>query len=258
MILSGRKHFFLYSPFDIHLLYLPPHHPAGSPSKMLTYEPVSRSDVFSRLSFFNHTCDLEHSKRGGVDTTSSGSSSPTHPSLSQSPSPLTTASQAASVAATAPSAHLSFSSPPSSLSTCVVSSTPDFSCASLDSSTTPAFVTATHSVDANPAHTATSHEKLNPHDASTLCEACYHHTKFPLFLTAPCWYACLEAGDALYIPNGYLHEVLTPDLTTAVNLWFEAAPVSQFRPTILHLYNDGYAAFLKRKRVGETDNINPK
>ena len=40
----------------------------------------------------------------------------------------------------------------------------------------------------------------------------------------PCWQAEVRAGDALYIPAGWWHEVLTPRCTLALNFWFKPRP----------------------------------
>ena len=40
-------------------------------------------------------------------------------------------------------------------------------------------------------------------------------------LDEPCWRAELRAGEMLFIPTGWWHEVLTPRVTLALNVWFK-------------------------------------
>jgi len=54
--------------------------------------------------------------------------------------------------------------------------------------------------------------------------------------------ARVEAGQMLYIPSGWWHEVFTPRTTLAFNFWFKPHPRAALRPTMLHLRSDAYAA----------------
>lgn len=76
-------------------------------------------------------------------------------------------------------------------------------------------------------------------------------TSFPKLRAAPRLVAVLEAGDALWIPAGWWHEVLTPSTTIAFNFWFEAHERSRLRPTLLHLSSELYAREYSQ-RVSET------
>ena len=69
-------------------------------------------------------------------------------------------------------------------------------------------------------------------------------------LDEPCWRAELRAGEMLFIPTGWWHEVLTPRVTLALNVWFKPPAGAALRPTMLHLHSDAYAARagVKRKR----------
>jgi len=66
-------------------------------------------------------------------------------------------------------------------------------------------------------------------------------TDFPLLRRAPCLKVSLSAGQMLYIPAGWWHEVLTPEFTIAFNFWFAPHARSKLRPTLLHLHSDLYA-----------------
>ena len=61
-------------------------------------------------------------------------------------------------------------------------------------------------------------------------------------MAEPCWQAEVCAGDALYIPAGWWHEVLTPRCTLALNFWFKPHSRASLRPTMLHLHSDAYAS----------------
>ena len=61
-------------------------------------------------------------------------------------------------------------------------------------------------------------------------------------MAEPCWQAEVRAGDALYIPAGWWHEVLTPRCTLALNFWFKPHSRASLRPTMLHLHSDAYAS----------------
>ena len=87
---------------------------------------------------------------------------------------------------------------------------------------------------------------------------------FPLLRRARCLEVRLTAGQMLYIPAGWWHEVLTPRFCIAINFWFKPHDCARFRPTILHLHSDLYAkralaaagaltATLKRPREGAAE-----
>ena len=59
--------------------------------------------------------------------------------------------------------------------------------------------------------------------------------RFPLFPPSPHRVVRLPAGHALFIPNGWWHEVWTHTPTVAVNYWFTPHPKSRFRPTIMYV-----------------------
>ncbi len=64
---------------------------------------------------------------------------------------------------------------------------------------------------------------------------------FPRLRAAPRLRAVIEAGDALWIPAGWWHEVLTPEVCCAFNFWFKPHDCARLRPTLLHLRSDLYA-----------------
>jgi hypothetical protein len=64
---------------------------------------------------------------------------------------------------------------------------------------------------------------------------------FPRLRGAPRLRATIRAGEALYIPAGWWHEVLTPTWTVAFNFWFVAHARARLRPTMLSLASDEYA-----------------
>jgi hypothetical protein len=72
-------------------------------------------------------------------------------------------------------------------------------------------------------------------------------TDFPRLAQATRRRALLEAGDALWIPAGWWHEVLTPTLCVAFNFWYQAHARSRLRPTLLHLHSDLYARVYARR-----------
>ena len=52
------------------------------------------------------------------------------------------------------------------------------------------------------------------------------------------------AGECLYIPNGWWHEVRTPTPALAVNMWFVPSKRSRYRPTIMYLSaGESYLSF---------------
>ena len=67
-------------------------------------------------------------------------------------------------------------------------------------------------------------------------------SEYGSLVAEPCWCAEVRAGDALYIPAGWWHEVLTPRCTLALNVWFKPHPRAALRPTMLHLHSDAYAS----------------
>lgn len=73
---------------------------------------------------------------------------------------------------------------------------------------------------------------------------------FPRLQAAPRLMAVLQAGDALWIPAGWWHEVLTPTTSVAFNFWFKPHACARLRPTMLHLHSDHYAATFG-PRVGD-------
>ena len=54
----------------------------------------------------------------------------------------------------------------------------------------------------------------------------------------------LGAGDSLFIPAGYWHEVFTPRPTIATNCWLETAACARLRPSMLYLRSDAVLAAL--------------
>ena len=67
------------------------------------------------------------------------------------------------------------------------------------------------------------------------------HEDFPKLASAERLHAVLHPGDALWIPAGWWHEVLTPTFTVAFNFWVDVAPLVRLRPTLLFLNSDLYA-----------------
>ena len=67
--------------------------------------------------------------------------------------------------------------------------------------------------------------------------------EFDRLRKAPRKRAVLGAGDALWMPAGWWHEVLTPQVTIAFNTWWSPHPkaCARLRPTMLHLHSDLYA-----------------
>ena len=77
---------------------------------------------------------------------------------------------------------------------------------------------------------------------------------FPRLRAAPRLRAQLTKGDALWIPAGWWHEVLTPSLCVAFNFWCTAHKLARLRPTMLHLRSDTYAEQFAG-RVSESDTL---
>lgn len=52
-------------------------------------------------------------------------------------------------------------------------------------------------------------------------DASGHHGrgKFPLAAQASCMLVIVREGEGLYIPNGWWHEVFTPDFAVSINTW---------------------------------------
>ena len=66
---------------------------------------------------------------------------------------------------------------------------------------------------------------------------------------ASCMLALVRAPDALYIPNGWWHEVFTPQFALSVNCWFASAAQARasLRPTKLYCFQESYAGFVRRR-----------
>lgn len=58
----------------------------------------------------------------------------------------------------------------------------------------------------------------------------------------------VSAGQALFIPAGWWHEVFTHELTVSSNAWLEPPPAARLRPPILFLSSDSFERF---RRGGE-------
>jgi hypothetical protein len=67
--------------------------------------------------------------------------------------------------------------------------------------------------------------------------------RYPLLKDVHRWQGKVEAGECLYIPNGWWHEVFTPAPALAVNMWFTPVDRSRFRPTIMYLRSEKYLRF---------------
>ena len=76
---------------------------------------------------------------------------------------------------------------------------------------------------------------------------------YPLFPPEGCCAAVVEAGDTLYIPKGFWHEVFTPCVTVAFNVWFQAHASSDLRQTIVHLHSAAFLPFLRRKHAAQQE-----
>jgi hypothetical protein len=61
---------------------------------------------------------------------------------------------------------------------------------------------------------------------------------------ASCLFALVRAPDAIYIPNGWWHEVLTPQWAVSFNTWFRSTPQARLRPTKLYCFSAEYEAFV--------------
>ena len=64
---------------------------------------------------------------------------------------------------------------------------------------------------------------------------------FPRLRAAPRLRATIRAGEALWIPAGWWHEVLTPRVTVAFNFWYPSHACARLRPTSLFLNSELYA-----------------
>lgn len=71
------------------------------------------------------------------------------------------------------------------------------------------------------------------------------HAKF--FQNAKCWRAEVKAGEAIFIPAGWWHEVFTFHETVSANIWFKPSPVARFRPTLMHLKSEKYYKFMLQR-----------
>ena len=52
----------------------------------------------------------------------------------------------------------------------------------------------------------------------------------------------MRAGQMLFIPAGWWHEVCTPRVTLGFNFWFKPHPRTALRPTLLFVNSDLYAS----------------
>ena len=70
--------------------------------------------------------------------------------------------------------------------------------------------------------------------------------KWPLAAGASCMLVIVRAPDAIYIPNGWWHEVLTPSFSVSVNTWFGSAKsaTARLRPTKIYCFSAEYAQFV--------------
>ena len=68
-----------------------------------------------------------------------------------------------------------------------------------------------------------------------------------------CTRVTVHAGDAIYIPMGWFHEVVTSEqVTVSCNFWFEPGPRARFRPTSMFLSSSEYLEFcreVKKRKV---------
>ena len=66
---------------------------------------------------------------------------------------------------------------------------------------------------------------------------------------ASCMLALVRTPDALYIPNGWWHEVFTPQFALSVNCWFASVAQARasLRPTKLYCFQESYAGFVRRR-----------
>ncbi|KAH9312319.1 hypothetical protein KI387_027354, partial [Taxus chinensis] len=55
------------------------------------------------------------------------------------------------------------------------------------------------------------------------------------FQNAKYWRAQVKAGEAIFIPAGWWHEVFTFEETVSANVWFKPNQVTSFRATLMHL-----------------------
>lgn len=71
------------------------------------------------------------------------------------------------------------------------------------------------------------------------------HAKF--FQNVKCWRAEVKAGEAIFIPAGWWHEVFTFQEAVSANIWFKPNPVARFRPTLMHLKSENYYKFMLQR-----------
>lgn len=82
---------------------------------------------------------------------------------------------------------------------------------------------------------------------------------FPRLRAAPRLRATVRSGEALWIPTGWWHEVLTPRLCVAFNFWWRSTcAVARLRPTILHLASDEFAAKWSARVATGSDEPEPE
>jgi len=71
--------------------------------------------------------------------------------------------------------------------------------------------------------------------------------KHPQFFEAKRHKARLQAGQSLFIPAGWWHEVVTPVHTLALNFWIEREPGNELRPSIMYLRSEKFYQFWAEK-----------
>lgn len=71
-----------------------------------------------------------------------------------------------------------------------------------------------------------------------------HHL---FFQRAKAYRAVIRAGEALYIPAGWWHEVFTLDLSFSVNSWFAPTKKASLRPTLMMLQSEKYHRFVRNR-----------
>lgn len=68
------------------------------------------------------------------------------------------------------------------------------------------------------------------------------HSRY--FHNAKCFRTEVNAGEAIFIPAGWWHEVFTLQETISVNVWFGPSSNASLRPTLLHLKSENYLQFM--------------
>ena len=62
--------------------------------------------------------------------------------------------------------------------------------------------------------------------------------EYPRLRAAPRLRVVVRPGEALWIPTGWWHEVLTPTMTVALNFWYRGQACAALRPTMLWLNSE--------------------